>query len=164
MQEQTHKENLQIKEKLNQVSRREYYIENESEIIRREVASIRERITNAIKSVANTITKTIGTTIQSVRERFKRLVNPKLAYIEENLDLLKNSRLYYRFVDEIDKKLTKEQQQRLIDGTFNPYNDRNFINWIKSTYPKNDIEEIVKFEKEKLNEQENISYKPRFKP
>jgi len=148
---------------LREVSKRKCRIKNEDKIIRTKINDFRTRIRSSIETIGKAIGATITNTIQSIRENLKRIIKQQDNYIRENLKLLKNSRLYYRFVDMVDLKLTKEQQQQIIAGTFNPYNDKNFIKWIKSTYSKNDIEEIIKFEKEKLNEQEDISYKPRFK-
>jgi len=74
---------------LNQVSKREYRIENENQTIRREVASIRERITdtitNTIKRIGNSIKQSIRAISRKADEQFliKKVLNS--AYALKNL-------------------------------------------------------------------------------
>jgi len=153
---------------LNQVSEREYRIENENQTIRREVASIRERITNTIKSVATGITKAIGTTItnaiKSVREKLKRVIrekDPKFAYIKENLKILKNSKLYQEFIKTIDKQAPNNEEEYQKWLNTDPYSDEKFKEYllkIDDFELQNAVIEQIQKELNIENQRDNSNY------
>ena len=92
--------------------------------------------------------------LKEFEERNANLLYNLHKKVHNNLHKLKQTPLYNKFINEIDKQAPKNDEDYMAWLDSDPYSDEKFEEWLKENYTKEEIERLIAQEQERIKQEQ----------
>jgi len=143
------KENKQLEEKLLQSDNRMQELEEKNKELEIKNRLLEEKIKELEEKV-----KEQEKLLKELEERNANLLYNLHKKVHNNLHKLKQTPLYNKFINEIDKQAPKNDEDYMAWLDSDPYSDEKFEEWLKENYTKEEIERLIAQEQERIKQEQ----------